>query len=750
MNKEQAQREKILERVRALLAMTVENGCTEAEAMVAAAKAALLMEEYDITFADAQSVRNEEIGEQIDRYPDPRNPEQLHPGAHWVMIAIAEFFDCKTWFDVVNVRFFGMKADAELAHRMLAMVVVAMDCELAPWLTVHAGTSIDRDLLASSFMQGMAHRIGERLRFMKEARSEKARKRGTDLVVVKGQLVEAKFADFLRAHGINLSSGKTAPIDGASFLAGWAAADRVDLGQTKVASEETVASEAGARKRPPDWLIQRLGALRTRGFDELTKAKDLASARRSFADALSIARALVNAAPDDDDLREKLCLALTDCGFAADRGSDHRAALEFYIEAEAMAKALIAKEDGDSWREDLLMRSLIGRANSIAVLRGNRRGIKAQKAAAWMARKLASAPAADAEARRRRAGFLADASFYLAQSLDKGRRLHRARAAYRESIAQAPMLPKEKDGSERWSVESARHHVARLTPMLERRAAALTWTLGLFATAVLACLAFLARLPSWLPSTLQFARFWGVALAICALGTAFAVVEWWSDGARRKPDFARLLTLLFSFASAACRGLLLCLTMTAIAAGLYLTFFRNAAYAGYAVMLYEAVPALSHFIAKESVAPLALGCPAALAMGMMYGLREQRASNRQVEQWRKHLEAAAGYGWSYRSMAMRELEMAAEYERCWNRRFDPKIIGWTLLAGIWISSVFAAPGHCGSDQKCQFEVYGLIFREGAPVAACASLLGYLSGGLWPWRARAPVGEVGRVRRLLAD
>jgi hypothetical protein len=44
-----AYRAKILARLKALLAMTTENSCTESEAMVAAEKASALMEEYDLS-----------------------------------------------------------------------------------------------------------------------------------------------------------------------------------------------------------------------------------------------------------------------------------------------------------------------------------------------------------------------------------------------------------------------------------------------------------------------------------------------------------------------------------------------------------------------------------------------------------------------------------------------------------------------------------------------------------------------------
>ena len=53
------EREKLMDRVRALLAMTTSNGCTEAEATTAAAKAAKLMEEHDLKLTDVNSLKDE-------------------------------------------------------------------------------------------------------------------------------------------------------------------------------------------------------------------------------------------------------------------------------------------------------------------------------------------------------------------------------------------------------------------------------------------------------------------------------------------------------------------------------------------------------------------------------------------------------------------------------------------------------------------------------------------------------------------
>ena len=47
-------RDDLIEKVRALLSKTVDNGCTEAEALAALDKAHALMDAYEVTGADLQ------------------------------------------------------------------------------------------------------------------------------------------------------------------------------------------------------------------------------------------------------------------------------------------------------------------------------------------------------------------------------------------------------------------------------------------------------------------------------------------------------------------------------------------------------------------------------------------------------------------------------------------------------------------------------------------------------------------------
>src|SRR5262249_12018360 len=155
MSDKRMERAKIIERVRALLTMTVENGCTEAEAMTAATLAAKLMEDYDLAITDMKSVYDERIAQQSKPFQSSWNVRQMHAAGIYVAVAVAEFFDCKCWRNQTEIIFFGLRDDVHLAHIMLAMVRFAMDQELAGFLKTITGRGEHPKSLAASFSKGM-------------------------------------------------------------------------------------------------------------------------------------------------------------------------------------------------------------------------------------------------------------------------------------------------------------------------------------------------------------------------------------------------------------------------------------------------------------------------------------------------------------------------------------------------------------------------------------------------------------------
>ena len=229
---------KIIERVRALLAMTTKNGCTEAEAIAAAAKAAELLEQYDLELKDVKSLEDERIAQQSRPFASDGRPREMHAAGIYVSLAIANFFDCKCWRSGIEVIFFGMKDDVELAHAMLSMIRLAMDRELMDFMAgAGKGAGHPRSVMVS-FMKGMGHRLSNRLTQIKAERTAHVRAKGKDLVVVKGNLVEAAYAELMR--GLNLKPRPLKPVKNAlAYFAGVQAADRVNLGSKEIKDSQT-------------------------------------------------------------------------------------------------------------------------------------------------------------------------------------------------------------------------------------------------------------------------------------------------------------------------------------------------------------------------------------------------------------------------------------------------------------------------------------------------------------------------------
>src|SRR5262245_14855254 len=164
-----SQRADLIKKIKSLLAKTVENGCTEGEAIIAAVHAAKLMEQYDLTFEDVEK----EVRAQNFK-PDARlfRTRWQAPAVSWCTSAIAEFFDCIDWTSGMDLVFFGTEDDTSLAHSMTTMLQGAIEYETNAYLArtprngEHGGTR------RASFVYGMTGRISGRLRALKRARTK--------------------------------------------------------------------------------------------------------------------------------------------------------------------------------------------------------------------------------------------------------------------------------------------------------------------------------------------------------------------------------------------------------------------------------------------------------------------------------------------------------------------------------------------------------------------------------------------------
>ena len=183
-------------RIQGLRAKTIENGCTEAEAMLAAAKVAELLDRHDLSLSDIDL--REAACEQrtFETFKKKRIPLEECIGA------IAHFCDCRVWREKnaageTRYVFFGLSADVEVAHYLADVIDAAVRTELGRFKTSATYQKYrhqDRHLVNASFTLGMVTSLADKLMTMKAERDVVNQGTGRDLVVLKASVVEAEMA----------------------------------------------------------------------------------------------------------------------------------------------------------------------------------------------------------------------------------------------------------------------------------------------------------------------------------------------------------------------------------------------------------------------------------------------------------------------------------------------------------------------------------------------------------------------------
>jgi len=222
-------RSEIAARVRKLLSQTVSAGCTEAEALAAAAAASRLMAAHDLTYLDV------ELGAAIDedRYGARARPVPASHDVHRCVGAVADLFDVMGWRRGTELVYFGEAEDTWRAHAVTGSIAIAMEVEW-PRFARSARFHASADRL--SFLTGMAERINERLAAMRRERS-RASPTGKALLVLRAEIVTERYRSYAKQHGLSMSMA--APMAASAdrvdaYGAGRAAGNRADLGGAKI------------------------------------------------------------------------------------------------------------------------------------------------------------------------------------------------------------------------------------------------------------------------------------------------------------------------------------------------------------------------------------------------------------------------------------------------------------------------------------------------------------------------------------
>jgi len=232
-------------RIAGLMRMTIENGCSEAEAASAASKISDLLDLYGLTATDVEAHINNPANQTNIGPANFGDKARLHD-AWRVAKSVADLFDCMIWQTTARdangvgkrLVFFGYPQDTEAATALMAVIQAAMEREWKAWYdpSNKADATKHGRVYRAGFMGGMAERLNARLRALKVERNAKAVTTGTSLVILKGQVV----ARALRDTNIKLGragSRRSSAGDAGARDAGRAAGDRVNFSGGRAVSQ---------------------------------------------------------------------------------------------------------------------------------------------------------------------------------------------------------------------------------------------------------------------------------------------------------------------------------------------------------------------------------------------------------------------------------------------------------------------------------------------------------------------------------
>jgi hypothetical protein len=220
----------LVQRIRALRAKTVAQGCTEQEALAAAEKAAELLDRYGLSLSELEFRAQpcDGIGIETKR-------RRFAPIDTCVPM-IAAYFDCRAWVEQVPGQtlryvFFGLRGDVAAAQYMYDLVERAFQTETEAFRASELYVCMvgERRSATNSFQVGLGRGICSKLARMQAERANNRRSAsGRDLVPVKAAMVEEELARLgLDLHTRELGRGRRVLAE--AYAAGEAAGQRFEF-----------------------------------------------------------------------------------------------------------------------------------------------------------------------------------------------------------------------------------------------------------------------------------------------------------------------------------------------------------------------------------------------------------------------------------------------------------------------------------------------------------------------------------------
>ena len=222
-------RQNLLNKIRALMAKTIDNGCTEAEAMSALSMAQTMMDAYDVTEADLQEAKTESAIH--DTMKDMRDPHHIR---QMLTVAISEFTGTKVWtsHNKKKLNFAGLPSDIEFAMWLTETLTMFVQKELKNYIWGNDYTSLppnQKRPIIMGFVIGCTRRINERLRELIKASEAQSSGNANALVIIKNDLINKKMAEL--GVALRTPRARGSRIQGDAYGAGKASGDKASFGR---------------------------------------------------------------------------------------------------------------------------------------------------------------------------------------------------------------------------------------------------------------------------------------------------------------------------------------------------------------------------------------------------------------------------------------------------------------------------------------------------------------------------------------
>jgi hypothetical protein len=197
-------RQSIIDKCKALLRKTIENGATEAEMLSALAKVQALQDSYEIKDADLEEAKDEAV-----KLIKEAGEQALDPGnIKWHMsYSVGKFCNVQLYRDRGSkaLTLIGTKSDVDWAMWLLEHLADFVHQQLADYLFTEASLAPRSDLrsIKANFVQAACGTISDRLNALGIQSEVNRTPNGRALMVIKSGAVKA----YLKEHGISLCCG---------------------------------------------------------------------------------------------------------------------------------------------------------------------------------------------------------------------------------------------------------------------------------------------------------------------------------------------------------------------------------------------------------------------------------------------------------------------------------------------------------------------------------------------------------------